>query len=198
MAGTVSNVMNKLFASCAGDPKGSVHRAWGLSLLFVLGYFIFSIFESKLSGGLYCVNEPYVCILMVCEWAVININRASEGGSKALVLASVHSGVVHLILAVLGTFVLKRFPTSFSVGFFLGILIIIANQNLILFGVFHQYKQGTIGTNLAFSNLSLVLFVVLGFFSLLLLHFRQDVVVAAVDTSVETSKEVETRSEVML
>lgn len=131
---------------------------------------------------------------------MININRASEGGSKALVLASIHSGIIHLILAVLGTFVLKRFPTSFSVGFLLGILIIIANQNLILFGVFHQYKQGTIATNLAFSNLSLVLFLVLGFFSLLLLHFRQEVVVAAVDTNASTDgeKEIETRSEAML
>jgi hypothetical protein len=46
MAGAVSKMMDKLFASCSGDPKGSVHRAWGLSLLFVLGYFIFSIFES--------------------------------------------------------------------------------------------------------------------------------------------------------
>jgi hypothetical protein len=136
-------------------------------------------------------NAPYS--------AVININRATEGGSKALVLASIHSGIVHLILSVLGTFVLKRFPTSFSVGFFLGILIIIANQNLILFGVFHQYKQGSIASNLAFSNLSLVLFLVLTFFSLLLLHFRQDVVVAAVDTSTsEKGGEIATRSEVML
>jgi hypothetical protein len=46
MAGAVSKMMDKLFASCSGDPKGSVHRAWGLTLLFVLGYFIFSIFES--------------------------------------------------------------------------------------------------------------------------------------------------------
>lgn len=77
---------------------------------------------------------------------------------------------------------------------------IVANQNLILFGVFHQYQQGNIGTNLAFANLSLVLFLILGFFSLLLLHFRQDVVVAAVDTSKEggPTKDVEARSEAML
>lgn len=132
---------------------------------------------------------------------MININRAKETGSKALVLASIHSGIVHLILAVLGTFVLKRFPTSFSVGFFLGTLVIVANQNLILFGVFHQYQQGTIGTNVAFADFSLVLFFILGFFSLLLLHFRQDVVVAAVDTSKEstpTKDAVEGRSEAML
>ena len=131
---------------------------------------------------------------------MININRASDGSSKALVLATIHSGIVHLILAVLGTFVLKRFPTSFSVGFFLGILIIMANQNLILFGVFHQYNHGTIATNLAFSNLSMVLFIILTFFSLLLLHFRHDVVVAAIDTNANDGKggESETRGEVML
>jgi hypothetical protein len=41
------SLLDRLFSSCAGDPKGSVHRAWGLSLLFILGYFIMSIVESK-------------------------------------------------------------------------------------------------------------------------------------------------------
>jgi hypothetical protein len=119
---------------------------------------------------------------------VISLNKNSESQSKALVIATIYSGTVHLMLAVLGTFVLKRFPTSFSVGFFLGILVILANQNLIIFGVFHQYTQGSLGTNLAFSNLSFFLFVVLVFFSLLLVHFRHDVVVAAIDTNAETGK----------
>jgi zinc transporter ZupT len=126
------------------------------------------------------------------------LNKQSASGSKALLMATIFSGIVHLALAVLGTFVLKRFPTSFAVGFFLGILIILANQNLILFGVFHQYSQGSMGTNLAFSNLSFFLFVILIFFSLLLVHFRHDVVVAAVDANAASEK-VETRkSEVRL
>jgi zinc transporter ZupT len=119
---------------------------------------------------------------------VISLHKNSESQSKALVIATFYSGIVHLFLAVLGTFVLKRFPTSFSVGFFLGILVILANQNLILFGVFRQYTQGSRGTNLAFSNLSFFLFVVLTFFSLLLVHFRHDVVVAAIDTNAESAK----------
>ena len=42
-----NGVLSKLFASCADDPKGSVHRAWGLSLLFVVLFFVVSVVESK-------------------------------------------------------------------------------------------------------------------------------------------------------
>jgi hypothetical protein len=39
--------LSAMFTSCSPDPRGSVHRAWGISLLFVVLYFILSIFESK-------------------------------------------------------------------------------------------------------------------------------------------------------
>ena len=42
-----NNLLTKLFSSCSPDPRGSVHRAWGISLLFVVMYFALSIFESK-------------------------------------------------------------------------------------------------------------------------------------------------------
>ena len=109
------------------------------------------------------------------------ISLHSKGSSKALVLASIWTGILHVTLAVLGTFVLKRFPTSFAIGFFLGFLVIIANQNLILFGVFHGYSLGTGRTNHIFSNLALTLFLVLSFFTALLMNFRDFLVVAAVD-----------------
>lgn len=38
--------LNRLFNSCEEDPKGSVHRAWGVSLIFIVLYFILSIVES--------------------------------------------------------------------------------------------------------------------------------------------------------
>ena len=95
-------------------------------------------------------------------------------------IASVWSGVIHVCLAVLGTFCLKRFPTSFSIGFFLGLLLIIANQNLVLFGVFLSAHDRT---STLFANLSLVVFIILSFFALLLLHFRHDVVVAPIDAN---------------
>lgn len=96
-------------------------------------------------------------------------------------LASIWTGLLHVLLAVLGTFVLKRFPTSFAIGFLLGFLVIMANQNLILFGVFHGYSFGNPRTNHTFSNLALTLFAVLSFFTALLVNFRKELVMAAVD-----------------
>ena len=108
-------------------------------------------------------------------------NLQSQGGSKALVLASIWTGITHLGLGVLGTFVLKRFPTSFSVGFFLGVLGVLANQNLILFGTFHGYAYGNPATNHTFANVSMTLFLILTFFGLLLFHFKSRIVVAPLD-----------------
>mmetsp|Transcript_18978 Transcript_18978/g.31477 ORF Transcript_18978/g.31477 Transcript_18978/m.31477 type:complete len:213 (-) Transcript_18978:160-798(-) len=148
-------ILSKVFASCAGDPKGSVHRAWGVSLIFLVIYFILSIFEM--------------------------LNLQSNGGSRALVLASIWTGILHLTLAILGTFVLKRFPTSFAIGFLVGILVVCANQNLILFGIFHGYAFGNPKTNHAFASLCFTLAMVLAFFTAILVHFRNDLVVAPVD-----------------
>jgi hypothetical protein len=89
--------------------------------------------------------------------------------------------MIHLLLGVLGTFVLKRFPTSFSVGFFLGVLVILANQNLILFGTFSGYAYGTPSTNKIFAGIGFTLFCTLAFFSLLVFHFKGHIVVAPVD-----------------
>ena len=44
-----SLLLEKIFRSCDEDPKGSVHKAWGLSLIFVFVYFIISVVESKFS-----------------------------------------------------------------------------------------------------------------------------------------------------
>ena len=97
-------------------------------------------------------------------------------------IASIVTGFVHLVLGILGTFVLKRFPTSFSVGFFLGILVVLANQNMILTGIFFGYDHGNPQTNRIFANLGFCLFLVLTFFALMLFHFKGEVVVAPIDT----------------
>lgn len=39
-------ILSQIFSSCATDPRGSVHRVWGISLLFVVLYFVVAIFES--------------------------------------------------------------------------------------------------------------------------------------------------------
>ena len=44
-----NGILDQLFGSCADDAVGSVHRAWGLSLIFVLLYFCLSVMESECS-----------------------------------------------------------------------------------------------------------------------------------------------------
>lgn len=90
-------------------------------------------------------------------------------------------GIIHVVLGVLGTFVLKRFPTSFSVGFFLGCTAIVANQNLIQSITFRGYGYGKTSTNVIFANLGFCIFLVLAFFTLILFHFKEHIVVAPID-----------------
>jgi hypothetical protein len=108
-------------------------------------------------------------------------NLKSANGSTALMLAAIMTGVVHLFLGILGTFVLKRFPTSFSVGFFLGILVILANQNMMLMATFADYSYGSSQTNHVFANLGFVLFVMLAAFCIMLYHFKSKIIVAPID-----------------
>lgn len=54
-----NHIMDRLFSSCADDPKGSVHRAWGISLIFVVVFFIISIFEST-----YTIVAAYIYIYL--------------------------------------------------------------------------------------------------------------------------------------
>ena len=114
---------------------------------------------------------------------VVSLNKAQDA-SVALIVAAVWTGLIHLALGILGTFVLKRFPTSFSVGFFLGVLVVLANQNIILYAAFHKYQQGSIAANQVFASLGFVLFAVLTFMSLLLVQFKNDVIIAPMDGSV--------------
>lgn len=41
-------ILSILFSSCAGDPKGSVHRAWGITLLFIVLFFAMAFVEGEL------------------------------------------------------------------------------------------------------------------------------------------------------
>ena len=40
-------ILSKMFSSCAEDPQGSVHRAWGITLLFIVIFFIMAFVEGE-------------------------------------------------------------------------------------------------------------------------------------------------------
>jgi hypothetical protein len=58
-------VLSKVFSSCSSDPRGSVHRAWGISLLFVVLYFVLAVIESESVESLLdvCVLEEMSLIV---------------------------------------------------------------------------------------------------------------------------------------
>ncbi len=87
------------------------------------------------------------------------------------------SAVLHLILAISGTFILKRFSTAFTIGSFLGLTVVISQQDLLLFAAFYHYKHGDVVYNVIFADLAFALFAILTFFSLILGHFRHYIIV---------------------
>ncbi len=101
--------------------------------------------------------------------------------SWPLIVAAVWTCLVQLAMAVVGTFIIKRFSTPFSVGFLLGLVVFVAQQHLMLSITFWHTKYGNFNTNIVFSNLSFTLFVVYAFFGSMLHNYRENIMVAAVD-----------------
>lgn len=146
-------ILKRLFVSCEEDALGSVHRAWAVTVLFMVLFFVVSCIEAT------------------------KLQDMDSSASIALEIAAYWSALLHLILAVTGTFILKRFSTAFTVGCFLGVTTVVSQQNLLLFAAFYHYQHGNQMFNLIFADLALALFMVLTFFSLILGHFRHYIIV---------------------
>ncbi|KAL7426842.1 hypothetical protein ACHAXM_000617 [Skeletonema potamos] len=145
-------ILKRLFQTCESDALGSVHRAWAVTVLFMIIFFIVAIIEAS------AISDD-------------------QEVSNALSIASYWSAFLHLTFAILGTFVLKRFSTAFAVGCFLGCSVIISQQNLFMFAAFIKYQHGSVFGNVIFADLAFALFGLLTFFSLILGHFRHYIIV---------------------
>jgi hypothetical protein len=53
-------VLQRLFYVFEHDPKGAVHRAWGITLLFMVAFFVISVIESTYLYSTKCVS--YTCM----------------------------------------------------------------------------------------------------------------------------------------
>lgn len=159
--GRGTKVLEAVFSSCESDPRGAVHRTWGVALIFIAMLFVSAIIE------------------------VVGLSQ--HGGPIAFAISAGICGLAQLASAVVGTFVLKRFPTRFSVGFFLGLVVILSQQCLLSFVAFgsRRHVGGEDGdgghSSRVFANLSLALFSVYGVFALMLVHFREHILLAPVD-----------------
>ena len=96
-------------------------------------------------------------IVLSLSQTATKLQEVGTGASVALEIASYWSAALHLILAILGTFILKRFSTAFTVGCFLGVTVVVSQQNLLLFAAFYHYQHGNPMFNLIFADLALAL-----------------------------------------
>jgi hypothetical protein len=98
-----------------------------------------------------------------------------------LTVAAIWTAIIQFGMIVVGTFIIKRFSTSFSVGFLLGLVIVVAQQYLLLAVTFWHNEYGSWAKNVAFANLAFGLAIIYSFFALILFHFKESIMVAAVD-----------------
>jgi len=143
-----------IFRICESNPKRSIHRAWSVCILSIMIFFIVSIFEV--------------------------INLWTEGSSNALLIAALWTAFIQIATAIIGSFIIKRFCTSFSIGFLLGFIVLVAQQNLLVSVAYWGYSEnigGRRSTSLFFSNFAFGLFVVCSAFGIILARYKDFVIV---------------------
>ena len=60
-------ILTKLFMTCENDALGSVHRAWAVTVLFMVVFFIVAIIEGEL---VYIIIYVFMCVSLkgCCHW----------------------------------------------------------------------------------------------------------------------------------
>ena len=105
--------------------------------------------------------------------------------SPALLLACLWHGMMQFIMiGLMGTFIMKRFPTSFAIGFLFGMIIVFINQNIIYMITFTHYNRNAqygVANSRLYSAFSMLLAIVLCMFGILLFHFQKYIIVAPID-----------------
>jgi hypothetical protein len=78
-------------------------------------------------------------------------------------------------MIILGHLLLKRYPGKAAVGFFLGVVLVVAQQNLLLAVSLWGSSFGTTAVNHVFSVFAAALFVVYSVFAGILGYYRHSV-----------------------
>jgi hypothetical protein len=137
--------------------------------------------QPRLSGIQH--SHPILYILTVLQLVAIHL---SGHASLALMIAAIWNGTMQCLgLGLIGTFILKRFPTSFAIGFLLGLVVVCFNQNVLFFFAFRKHNrldaENPGGTSRLYNACSLWLALLLAVFGTMLFHFQQYVIVAPID-----------------
>ncbi|CAM9096961.1 unnamed protein product [Heterosigma akashiwo] len=150
-------IHDTLCVHCARNPDKTIQYTWLASLALVAISFICA-----------CVAASKI---------------STEGSNTAIGFAGVYTVLLMILLSVGGTFVLRKYKTPLAVGFFLGVVLMMSQQCLIIFAVFAGRAGVTtlsseIGADNAVAFFCFVLFMVYGFFAGVLAFFRNDLMKA--------------------
>mmetsp|Transcript_23174 Transcript_23174/g.34791 ORF Transcript_23174/g.34791 Transcript_23174/m.34791 type:complete len:188 (-) Transcript_23174:1534-2097(-) len=135
-------------------PKDAINKIWGVSVLIKL---------------VFCI---VACFVVQNESDIVN------GGSRAVVFSAIWIILYQIGIAGVGTLILKRLPTTFGIGFFLGLISLAIQQNVIIsVSYWGFYEPGKSKANKVFGMIALVLAFVYTGLALLLAHFREFVII---------------------
>ncbi|GMH88173.1 hypothetical protein TL16_g11081 [Triparma laevis f. inornata] len=142
-------IHDKLCFLCADKPRRAITYAWFSSILLV-----------------------FIMFIVAC---VVSSNASTD--SKALKFAGFWTVLLMIALVGGGTLIMRRYQTPLALGFFLGAVVVMANQCLILTAIFGEESEKNndkaAGT---FATFSFFLFCVYSIFAGMLAIFRADLV----------------------
>ncbi|GMI41031.1 hypothetical protein TrCOL_g10590 [Triparma columacea] len=141
---------DKVCFVCADKPRRAITYAWFASILVV-----------------------FICFIVAC---VVASNHSSSGNG-ALKFAAFWTVLLMIALSVGGTLVMRRYQTPLALGFFLGVVLVMANQCLILTAIFGEESEYNSNSSAgAFATFSFFLFMIYIVFGGMLAVFRADLI----------------------
>jgi len=151
----LTEVLQKRVFCFVKDPKKFVTIAWLISLVLVIIVFIVACnAASKLK----------------------NVN-----GGTAASFAAMWTAILLIIVSIIQTMVMRRYPTPLAVGGLLGVIFVMTQQMLILFVFFADYANNATSAIVkaaeqAMAAFAFFLFLVYGIFGTMLAVYRDDII----------------------
>eukprot|EP01036_Dinobryon_divergens_P030245 gene30245-39456_t len=139
--------------------------AWLVSLILVFVVFIVAAVAASKSASSDTSGEN---------------NMVSD--APAASFTGVWTALVLIVIAIVGTVIMRRYQTSMAIGFLLGLVFIMTQQMLILFAIFVERSQipnetkTFTGSQQAMAIFAWFLFLIYAAFGLMLAVFRDDVI----------------------
>lgn len=155
---TLTDLLKKYcFSSAAKAPKKSITYAWFVSLfLVIIAFIVACVIAAKMATN-------------------------STADMKIAGFLAMWSAFLLIFTSIVGTVIMRRYQASVSIGFLLGLIFVLSNQMLIIFGIFADRTNVDTETTIkqadgAMASFAFFLFLVYATFGTMLAVFRNDII----------------------